>query len=99
MEVFRSMAPGTGAYNDLWMSKKKNTVKLMGKSTLRLWTEMASRGVPRVMGINPPDIVFCGGGFPILLKDGTLVGVIAVSGPGDEYEHDLIVRALEELMK
>ena len=81
------------------MSKKKNTVKLMGKSTLRLWTEMASRGVPRVMGINPPDIVFCGGGFPILLKDGTLVGVIAVSGPGDEYEHDLIVRALEELMK
>lgn len=96
-EVFRSMPEGTGRYNDLWMQKKKNTVRMMEKSTLRLWTEMASRGVKRQMSIVPGDIVFCGGGFPLKLKDGTLIGVIAVSGPGDEYEHDLIVRGLAQL--
>ena len=98
-EVYRFMPEGTGMYNDLWMQKKKNTVKLMGKSTLRLWTDMALRGFPRPMSIEPGNIVFCGGGFPILLADGTLIGVIAVSGPGDEYEHELIIRALEELNK
>ena len=99
MEVYRWMPQGTNAFNDYWMQKKKSTVRMMGKSTLRLWTEMAMRGVPRKMEMLPQsDIVFCGGGFPILLKDGTRVGVITVSGPGDEYEHDLIVRALEKML-
>lgn len=100
-EVYRSMPEGTGRYNDLWMQKKKNTVRLMGKSTLRLWTERAAVGFPRPREMAPSgEIVFCGGGFPILLKDGSVIGAIAVSGPaGDEYEHELVVRALTEMLK
>ena len=100
-EVYRSMPEGTNRYNDLWMQKKKNTVRLMNKSTLRLWTEMAAFGFQRPREMAPTgELVFCGGGFPILLKDGSQIGVIAVSGPaGDEYEHELVVRALEEMQK
>ena len=99
-EVYRSMPEGTGRYNDLWMQKKKNTVKLMNKSTLRLWADMAARGIQCQMSMVPGDIVCCGGGFPICLKDGTMVGVIAVSGPaGDQYEHELVVRAIKKLQE
>ena len=99
-EVFRYMPAGTGSYNSAWMDKKLSTVQLMGKSTLRLWTEMDLRGVKRVPGLLPTsDIVFCGGGFPIMLKNGTVIGAIAVSGPaGDEYEHGIVVRALEKFL-
>ncbi len=99
-EVFRSMPEGTNRYNDLWLQKKKNTVRLMNKSTLRLWTEMAAFGFQRPREMAPSgELVFCGGGFPILLKDGTQIGVIAVSGPaGDEYEHELVVRVLKDML-
>lgn len=100
LEVFRVMPEGTGAYQELWMKKKKSTVKQLGKSTLRLWTEMAARGMARKIEMEPAgSIVFCGGGFPILLEDGTVLGVIVVSGPGDEYEHELIVRGLREFQQ
>lgn len=97
-ELFRYMPEGTGSYNSAWMDKKISTVQLMGKSTLRLWTEMDLRGVKRAPGMLPTsDIVFCGGGFPIMLKNGTVIGAIAVSGPaGDEYEHGIVVRALRK---
>lgn len=100
-EVYRSMPEGTNRYNDLWMQKKKNTVRLMNKSTMRLWTDMAAFGFKRPAEMTPSgELVFCGGGFPILLKDGSQIGVIAVSGPaGDEYEHGIVVRALEEMLK
>lgn len=99
MEVYRRMPEGTGTFNNHWMQRKKSTVRMMKKSTLRIWTEMAARGIPRKMEMLPQaDPVFCGGGYPILLKDGTMVGVIAVSGPGDEYEHDLIIRALKQML-
>ena len=100
-ELFRYMPEGTGSYNSAWMDKKLTTVQLMGKSTLRLWTEADLRGVKRAPGMMPPsDIVFCGGGFPIMLKNGTVIGAIAVSGPaGDEYEHGIVVRALRTFLK
>ena len=83
------------------MQKKKNTVRLINKSTMRLWTDMAAFGFKRPAEMTPSgELVFCGGGFPILLKDGSQIGVIAVSGPaGDEYEHGIVVRALEEMLK
>lgn len=99
-EVFRSMPQRNARFNDLWMGKKRSTVRTMGISTLRLWTQMEARGIKRQGGMEPTgSIITCGGGFPILAKDGSLLGVIAVSGPGDEYEHDLIVRALEVTLK
>ena len=99
-EVYRYMPEGTGSYNSAWMDKKLSTVQLMGKSTLRLWTEMDLRGVKRKPELLPTsDILFCGGGFPIKLKNGTVIGAVAVSGPaGDAYEHELVVRALEKLL-
>lgn len=99
-EVYRYMPEGTGSYNSAWMDKKLSTVQLMGKSTLRLWTEMDLHGVKRKPEMLPTsEIIFCGGGFPIKLKSGTVIGAVAVSGPaGDEYEHGLVVKALEKLL-
>ena len=100
MEVYRRMPEGTTVVNDRWLEKKRSTVRLMGKSTLRLWTELAAWGFQRPPEMLPTgELVYCGGGFPLRLKDGTLVGAAAVSAPnGDNaYEHEILVRALEEL--
>ena len=39
-----------------------------------------------------------GGGFPFLLKDGEVVGALAVSGPGDQNDHYFGLECVEELI-
>lgn len=98
--VYRAFPAGTGRLNDRWMEKKLSTVALTGKSTMRFWTELAAFGYSRPMEMLPTsELVTCGGGFPILLKDGSVIGGIAVSGPGDAYEHEVIVRAMERFIE
>ena len=99
--VFQYLPEGTGQFNLLWMEKKIHTVELLGRSTMGLWVGLDSRGVKRDNSQLLPssDIVLCGGGFPIKLKDGEVVGAVATSGPGDQNDHYFGVECLDELLR
>lgn len=96
--VFQYLPEGTGKLNELWMKKKIATVSAFGWSTMRYWTWLetvdGSRRNPEILPV--ADVVPCGGGFPIAVKGCGVIGVIAVSGPGDQVEHDFIVDCLEK---
>lgn len=100
MIVFQYLPTGTGRFNLAWMEKKISTVELLGKSTMSLWVGMEARGGTRdnSQPIPASDIVLAGGGFPIVLKDGEIIGAIAVSGPGDQNDHYFVVESLDELL-
>ena len=98
--IFQYGTQNTTISNQQWMYRKFNTVSLTEGSSLRAWATSELKGQTLSdQGISTADYAFCGGGFPILLKDGTQIGVIAVSGPaGDEYEHELVVRVLKDML-
>ncbi len=96
--VFQCFPEGTGEFNQAWMEKKIRTVEMMHVSTMALWAGMESVGRKRVPETLPlSDIVLCGGGYPIKLDNGEVVGVFAASGPGDQNDHYFAVECLEEL--
>ncbi len=101
--VFQYLPEGTGGLNLAWMEKKIKTVELMRCSTMSLWVAMHAKGVKRtgtVSDILPPsDIVLCGGGFPIKLKNGEIVGAVATSGPGDQNDHFFGIECFDELTR
>ncbi|MBQ9881362.1 MAG: heme-binding protein [Synergistes sp.] len=96
-QVARIFPEGTSEFNELWMNKKLKTAKMMGKSTLLLWAEMDAMGMKRKASFSPDgELALCGGGFPIKVEGCGVIGAVAVSGPGDTIEHDLIAEAMKE---
>jgi uncharacterized protein (UPF0303 family) len=44
------------------------------------------------------DFVASGGGFPLMVRGGTLIGTVGVSGLPDVEDHLLVTNALRELL-
>lgn len=99
--VLQYLPEGTGAFNEAWMRKKLRTVQMTGISTMLFWTGMEARGLKRSTEEMLPvsDIVPCGGGFPIRLKNGTVIGAAAVSGPGDQNDHLFVTECMRALLQ
>ena len=98
--VFQYLPEGTGKLNETWFRKKIATVTTLGWSTMRYWAWQEKIGMRRVPELVPAaDIVPCGGGFPIKVKDCGVVGVIAVSSLGDQADHDFLIDSLERFRK
>lgn len=99
--VFQYLPEGTGGLNLAWMEKKIRTVEMMNCSTMALWVGMNARGIKRdpteLLPIS--ELVMCGGGFPIRLKSGEVVGAVAVSGPGDQNDHFFCVECFDEFIR
>ena len=97
--LFQSAAGGTTVNNQNWMTRKYNAVKLMERSSL------ASSAVARISGegveacgLDPRAYVFCGGGFPIRLKDGEFVAVALASGLPDVEDHGFLVDCIAQYL-
>ena len=52
-----------------------------------------------VHGLKDEDYVFCGGGFPIRLKSGEMVGGLLVSNLPHEQNHQFIIDSLQEWLQ
>lgn len=94
--VFRYYPKGTNANNELWLRRKRNTVYVTEKSTLRVFAELKCSGesLEKDMLLDPMEYVACGGGFPIRLKGGCVIGFIGVSGLPHLRDHDALVAGL-----
>ncbi len=88
---------GSTKFHEMWIDRKFNTMNESNKSTLHLRLMMdltGEKAATNRWNLDPEIFAFLGGGFPIILKGGRLIGGIAVSGLSEQTDHDLIIEAI-----
>lgn len=93
--LYQHMTEGTSGDNQNWMQRKFNTVRLMEMSSLRMWahSNLSNMSI-NDYGLCSSEYVFCGGGFPIRLETGEMVGIITVSNLPHGEDHNFIISSL-----
>lgn len=96
--VFRYFPDGTGMFHEQWLKRKRNTVNTVEKSSLRVFYELEASGedLYRDWGLPTSEYAACGGGFPIRLRNGSVIGVVAVSGLPHLRDHAVLVEGLRQ---
>lgn len=95
-EVFSYYPEGTGKFHDMWLTRKRNTVTTVGMASMTWKAKLAYTGsCLEDEGLDPKKYVACGGGFPIRLKGGCIIGFIGCSGLSDQEDHDAILAGLD----
>ncbi len=97
--LFQHLPNGTKKNNENWMRRKANTVLLMDSGSLRAAYRLEKNNETlEDHGVSSADYVLCGGGFPIHLKDGTLVGALTVSNLYHVADHEFVTGSLREYL-
>jgi len=98
--VFSVLMPGATPDNIDWASRKRAVAHRFHRSSLslRLEAEAGDFDFNRRYLLAPGDFIASGGGVPLMLRGGTLIGTAGVSGLPDIEDHRLIVSALRKLM-
>lgn len=99
--VFRYYPYGTGAFHEMWLQRKRKTVQLLEKSSLRVSAELKTTGqtLEKDMLLSPNEYADCGGGFPLRMKDGCIFGFVGVSGLADTVDHAALIGGLDSFFK
>ncbi len=98
-EVFCAALPGSNANNNEWIRRKFAVVRLFNRSSygvgeqFRVWGQVFATDA----GYDPRRFAASGGAFPLRVQ-GSLVGVIGVSGLPEDEDHALAVRALKSVL-
>lgn len=97
--LYQHCTQSTTLSNQSWMQRKFNTVMLTEGASLRAWATLNLKGqTPQDQGVSALDYAYCGGGFPIRLKTGELVGAAIVSNLPHRDDHRFIVEALADYL-
>lgn len=98
--VFAVLMPGATVDNSAWAARKRAVAHRFHKSSLavRLEAEKGGYDLNARFRLPEADFVASGGGFPLMLRGGTLIGTAAVSGLPDVEDHQLVTNALRRLL-
>lgn len=98
--VFAVLASGATIDNFDWTRRKCAVVHRFQRSSLAIKLEALSKNYDfnARFRLPPQDYVAGGGGVPLILKGGTFIGSVGVSGLPDLQDHNLITRCLRELL-
>jgi uncharacterized protein (UPF0303 family) len=94
--VFHAALPGTSADNDEWVMRKTRVVQRFDKSSHevgQLYAADDPAAFYTAFGLSAADYAPTGGAVPIRVN-GTMVGVLAISGLTSLDDHELAVTAL-----
>jgi uncharacterized protein (UPF0303 family) len=97
--LFHCALPGTSAHNDVWIERKKRTVREFAASSYLVGLRFPIRDAHALEDapwMDPRQFASHGGGFPLTIRGVGVVGTIAVSGLPHQIDHALIVQALTE---
>lgn len=99
--VFRYYPSGTGAFHEMWLERKRKTVQLLEKSSLRVSAELKISGqtLEKDMLLDPMKYADCGGGFPLRIKSGCIFGFVGVSGLDDTVDHAALIGGLNRFFE
>lgn len=95
-QLFLCAMKSTSTDNVDWVRRKVNVVQRFQTSSYRKALELieAGRAFEAARGTDPKDYAAAGGGFPIRLQDGPIIGAITVSGLPQRDDHRLVVQAV-----
>jgi uncharacterized protein (UPF0303 family) len=95
-QLFAHSMAGASADNADWVRRKINVVRRFHVSSYRKALEMldAGREFEVARGTEPKDYAAAGGGFPIRLKNGPVIGCVTVSGLPMREDHQEAVCAI-----
>lgn len=98
--VFRYGSNGTNNYNDLWLTRKVNTVNMFHRSTLRThyMPYVGEDDLYRDAHLDPNVYSNMGGGFPICVKGVGCIGVLAVSGLTHTQDHQVAADGIAKFL-
>ncbi|MBS6195382.1 MAG: heme-degrading domain-containing protein [Clostridiales bacterium] len=97
--IFQYGMDGTNLYNEQWMQRKENTVRVMEKSSLRFYMELReTQETMKERFLDPREYAACGGGFPIRVEEVGVIGSIVVSGLDHVSDHDLLVKCISKYL-
>lgn len=99
--VFSALMPGATLDNLDWAARKRAVAHRFHRSSLaiRLEAEAAGYDFNALFRLPGADYVASGGGVPLILRGGTLIGTAAISGLPDVEDHKMVVAALKDLVK
>lgn len=94
--LFTHAMAGTNADNEDWARRKINVVRRFQVSSYRKTLEMQRDGkvFEPARGTDPADYAAAGGGFPIGLEGGPVIGCVTVSNLPMRDDHGLAVAAI-----
>jgi uncharacterized protein (UPF0303 family) len=97
--VFSVLMPGAAPDNSGWAARKRAVAVRFQRSSLAMRLEAEQKGYDFNRRFRLPEAEFAasGGAVPLILRGGTLIGAVAVSGLPDVEDHRLIVGALRSL--
>lgn len=99
MIVFSHMMEGCSLENEWWMTKKWNTCLRTGLSSLLSFLKIEYGLLQRGPWCDlEGNYALCGGGFPLRLTNGSIVGYVLVSALPHELDHQLLADALAEVL-
>lgn len=92
--VFHASLPGTSADNDDWVMRKTRIVQRFDRSSHEVGQAHDAEVYRTAFALPAADYAPTGGAVPIRVN-GTMVGVLAISGLTSADDHELAVSALE----
>lgn len=94
--LFTHAMAGTSSDNEDWVRRKVNVVKRFQCSSYRKGLELKRDGkvLDAAIGCNPMDYAAHGGGFPVRIAGGPIIGCITVSNLPQREDHKLAVEAI-----
>lgn len=93
--VFQYTMKGKEEWHYGWTEKKYRMVKATGHSSMYAMLQNKYFGKWKEFERDETKAFACGG-FPIKLKDGTIIGAVSISGLVDPQDHEVVVSALSE---
>lgn len=98
--IFATLVGKATIDNFDWTRRKCAAVHRFHRSSLQLRLEAEEGGYDfnQKFKLPPADYVASGGGVPLILKGGTLIGAVAVSGLPNVEDHNLVVAVLKDML-
>lgn len=99
-ELFRYYPEGTGEFHEQWLARKYNTVSIMNMSSMRWKAKLAmNESSMKDECLDEMEYAACGGGFPIRINGGLVVGFIGASGLSDDQDHAALLAGLDAFFR
>lgn len=93
--LFYCALDGSRAHDSDAIRRRQNTVLRFGVSSLEVGARFRRAGWSlQSQGLSDADYALDGGGVPLRLADGGIVGAMTIAGLDDERDHALVVESL-----
>ncbi|KFG03399.1 MULTISPECIES: heme-degrading domain-containing protein [Streptomyces] len=99
-QLFHAALPGSTPDNDAWIDRKRRVVERYAHSSYLVGARFRAQGTTFEASsrLDPDHYAAHGGSFPLTVEGTGVIGTVTVSGLPQLEDHEMVVRALEQLL-